>query len=188
MAAAITLINAATIGYMARREQSPTLRLWAWAWIAWAAAALTLIGVDGAPLSSPAFLLCGLLWVVSSLCFLSGTYELVARRMPRAWYAVASTSVVLALLLAVSVTSDRPMAMAPLVTFQSIAMLATGTITLRRMRGQAGAALYGVAWSSSTTRALGLDCSKHSMPWSRNAGSKRWVSWPAVWPTTSTTY
>ncbi len=145
LAAAITLINGGIIGYLAKRERSRALRFWAGAWIAWAAAAVILMLVEGPPDSSPAFLLCGLLWVSSSLCFLNGTYTLVGRLMPRAWYVVAGGCVVLALVLAMSIKSKQPLAMMPLVSFQCIGMMATGVITLRRLRGQAGALLCGGA-------------------------------------------
>ena len=145
LAAAITLINGGTIGYLAWREQSRALRFWACAWIAWAGAAIMLMLIERPPDSSPVFLVCGLLWTGSSLCFLKGTYVLIGRRLPPAWYVVAAACVALALVLALCVTFEEPVAMAPLVSFQCIGMLATGVITLRRMRGQAGALLYGSA-------------------------------------------
>jgi len=145
LSAAVTLISGAIMGYLARREQSKALWLWACAWFSWGAAAIVLMAVRPPPESSPCFLLCGLFWAGSSLCFLSGTYELVARRVPRAWFFVAGACVALSLLLALTSTSDRPVAMAPLVSFQCIALLATGVVAFRRKRGHAGALLYAVA-------------------------------------------
>src|SRR6478736_3669562 len=168
LSAAITLISGATMGYLARREHSKALWLWACAWFSWAAAAVTLMAVHAPPESSPAFPLCGLFFVGSSLCFLKGTYELVARRMPRAWYFVAGGCIALSLVLALSSTSDRPVAMAPLVSFQCVGLLATGVIALRRRRGQAGALLYGTAMIALSVHLLDapiLASSPHLFLW-----------------------
>ncbi|HEY6081363.1 MAG TPA: ATP-binding protein, partial [Polyangiaceae bacterium] len=61
------------------------------------------------------------------------------------WYIVAASSVAVGLSLALSAASERPVAMVPLVIFQCVGLLAAGVITLRRMRAQAGALLYGTA-------------------------------------------
>jgi signal transduction histidine kinase len=86
---------------------------------------------------------CGLFWVVSSLCFLRGTYSLAKRRMPRAWYGVAGACAVLAIGLGSG--SSGAMGMIPLVLFQSVGLLATGVLIIRSGQRGAGRWLCGAA-------------------------------------------
>lgn len=143
LAGATTLINSAVLGFMSWREGSHPLRLWAWAWFAWAAAILPLALLDP---SSPAPLpplLCGLLWVLSTLCFLGGAYAISARRMPRIWYGVAGACCALALIAGIAPIGG--LGMLPLALFQSVGLLATGVLIIRSQRGWlCGLALIGL--------------------------------------------
>jgi signal transduction histidine kinase/ActR/RegA family two-component response regulator len=142
LAGAVTLINGATLGFIAWREGDRPLRAWAWAWLAWAAAIVPLALGQNRP-SALTGLTCGLLWVVSSLCFLSGSYALLEQRLPRAWYGVAALCVAVALVLGVGPVGAT--GMIPLVLFQSVGQLVTGFLIIRRARGLVGAWLAGAA-------------------------------------------
>lgn len=106
---------------------------------------------------------CGLLWVISALCFLRGTYEFSERRMPRAWYAVAGGCSALAFVLGIG-PSGAP-GMLPLVLFQSVGLLTTGALMLRSAQRRAGAWLCGVDGSAARVwAALGHPASSHRHP------------------------
>jgi hypothetical protein len=141
LAAAITLINGASMSLLARRERSRALRLWGWAWFAWAAATLPLMRLEPDASFSPAFLAIGLLWVASALSFLAGGYELLGQPLPRGWYGVAAVSGTLAIALAIAAPS--PLAMAPLALFQCVGLAGSGLSILRHARRRAGAWMYG---------------------------------------------
>lgn len=138
---AATFINGATLGFLAHREGNRALRLWAWAWFAWAAAVVPLTRLDPARPSVWASLLCGLLWVASALCFLRGSYAFADRKMPAAWFAIAAVCVALAGLLGMD-AAGAP-GMVPLVLFQSVGVLATGVLLIRNARQRSGAWLSG---------------------------------------------
>jgi signal transduction histidine kinase len=142
LAASVTLLNGALLGFIAWREQNRTLRLWAWAWTAWGAAVVPLSLIDP---TGHAFLAvcCGLLWLVSSLCFLAGTYALVERRMPRGWFAVALGCGAVALALGIGPVGA--LGMVPLVIFQAVGQFSTGLLLLRAAPGRFGARLAGAA-------------------------------------------
>ena len=142
VAAATTLINGSALAYVAWRENNHAVRLWSWAWYAWAGAIVPMmvLGATPHPLAS---VLCGLLWVVSALCFLAGTYALTERRMPRTWYVIAGTCALAALALGVGPAGQG--GMIPLVAFQSVGLVATGILLIRSARRYTGAWLAGIA-------------------------------------------
>ncbi len=142
VAAAITLINGFALSFIGWHERNRAVRWWAWAWYAWAGAVipLALLGHSPHPLAA---VLCGLFWVISTLCFLTGTYELTDRQIPRSWHIVAAGCVALAFALEIGPSGE--LGMIPLVLFQSIGLGATGVLLLRTARRHAGAWLAGLA-------------------------------------------
>lgn len=146
VAAVVTLVNGGTLGFVARREHDKSLRLWAIAWIAWALAVVPLVVIGGASADAPAPLagvLCGLLWVASTLSFLAGTYELSQRRMPPLWYVIAAGCAVFAI--GIGIGSGGTLGMVPLVLFQCVGQFATGVLIVRGAKGRAGGWLAGLA-------------------------------------------
>lgn len=143
LATAITLINGATISYLAWRERSRALWLWSVGWFAWAAAVIPLMLLRPSAEFSPIFLVTGLLWVASSLALLAGGYQLVGRKVPRGWYGVAAVAAVAAVALAVAQPGTH--AMAPLALFQCTALVTSGASMLRNARRRTGAWLYGLS-------------------------------------------
>jgi len=143
LAGATTLINSAVFGFMSWRERSPALRLWACGWLAWSVAVAPLVPLEGEAPEAVWALACGLLWVVSTLFFLRGTYEFSGRGMPQVWYVVATGCAALAFALEISPSGG--LGMLPLVLFQSGGLLATGVLMLRGAPNRAGAWLCGGA-------------------------------------------
>lgn len=143
LAGATTLINSSVLGFMSWRESNHALRIWAYAWLAWAAAVVPLAQLEGGRPEPLLALPCGLLWVTSALCFLRGTYEFSERRMPRTWYVVAAGCSALAF--ALGIGPSGALGMLPLILFQSVGLLATGVLMLRSAGNRAGAWLCGVA-------------------------------------------
>lgn len=143
LAAALTLANGATLRYLALREPSDVSISWSWAWLAWAASIAPLMLLGPNAQVSALFLVVGLLWAASALCFLRGSYALVERPVPRSWYWVAAISATATLALAAG--SAGTLAMAPLALFQGIGLGGAGLVVLRRARRRAGAWLYGTA-------------------------------------------
>jgi signal transduction histidine kinase/ActR/RegA family two-component response regulator len=141
-AAATTLINGSALGYVAWRERNHAVRLWSWAWFAWAGAIIPMM-VLGATPHPLAAVVCGLFWVVSALCFLAGTYALTERRMPSAWHVVAGTCALVALALGVGPAGQ--VGMVPLVAFQSVGLGTTGILLIRSASRYTGAWLAGIA-------------------------------------------
>jgi hypothetical protein len=81
LAVVTTLLNGSTLRFIAWREHVPALKLWAGGWLAWGLAVVPLAAL-GAPDRQPLLaVLCGLLWVVSTVLFLRGAYVL-SRRTP----------------------------------------------------------------------------------------------------------
>jgi signal transduction histidine kinase len=143
VAISTTLINAVTLAFVARREQNRALRIWAWAWGAWALAAVPLV-VMGASTDHPLVsVACGALWVVSALLFVAGCYRLVDRSPPRAWLVVAAVAVCLALFLGLGPHGKT--GMIPLVAFQCVGLVAAGVLVIRHERRRLGAWLSGSA-------------------------------------------
>ena len=143
LAVVTSLLNGCTLGFIGWRERDRVLWPWSLAWFAWALAALSL-ALLGSPEAHPIIaVLCGCLWVVSSLLLLQGAYRLVGRPIHKAWYAVAVAAVGLALLLGVGPSGAR--GMMPLVVFQSVGLVATGVLLIRNARQKAGAWLCGGA-------------------------------------------
>jgi signal transduction histidine kinase/ActR/RegA family two-component response regulator len=143
LAGATTLINSAVFGFLSWRERSAALRFWACGWLAWAIAVVPLLLLERSAPETVWALACGLLWVVSALFFLRGTYELSGRGMPRVWYGVAAGCAALAF--ALDISPKGGLGMLPLVLFQSAGLLATGVLMLRGAPNRAGAWLCGGA-------------------------------------------
>ena len=143
LAALVTVLNGATLGFLAWRERHRVLWLWATGWVTWALAVLPMSFLDSAQAQSPLAVALGLLWVLSALCFLAGAYALAERRLPRVWLAVAGVCVAIALGLGVGPYGR--IGMVPLVLFQSTGLVATGVLIVRTARSRAGAWLSGVA-------------------------------------------
>ncbi len=141
--ASTTLINGLSFGFLAWREKHRALAFWSGAWFAWALAIVPLTFFEQQQPPPLAAVACGLLWVMSTLCFLSGAYHLAMRRLPRAWLAVAAVAVLVSIALALEHKSE--VGMVPLVLFQSLGMMATGWLIVRRHHRFAGAWLCGVA-------------------------------------------
>lgn len=143
LAIVTTWLNGSTLGFLAWRERHGALRSWAIAWLAWGVAVVPLAAL-GDPEAHPLIgVLCGLLWVVSTLGFLRGAYQLRDRSVPRSWYAIAGACATLALMLGVG--PRGAVGMVPLVLFQSIGLSSTGVVIIRGGRGRAGAWLCGGA-------------------------------------------
>ncbi len=143
LAAATTLLNGATLGLIAWRERDRTLWHWACAWLAWAAAVVPLSLLDPKGSAPLAAIACGVLWVVSGLCFLGGTYAFAGRRTPPVWYGVAAACTASAFVLGIGPSGAA--GMIPLVLFQSVGLLATGVLIIRRAQRGAGTWLCGSA-------------------------------------------
>jgi signal transduction histidine kinase len=143
LTAAVTAINGLTLRYLAGRERSAACGFWSRAWLAWAAATVPLMLLEQSPPFSPPFLALGLLWVASAIQFLHGSYALVGKPVPRAWYGIAVAAAVTALALALVVR--QPLAMAPLALFQCCGLVGAGVVVVAKARGHAGAWLYGSA-------------------------------------------
>jgi signal transduction histidine kinase/CheY-like chemotaxis protein len=142
LAAATTTITALVLGFIARRERNRPLEYWALGWGAWALAVfpIMVLGSRPAPL---AMIACGLLWVVSTICFLTGTYAFSERRLPRAWLLVGVACATLAVILGMGPVGVA--GMVPLVLFQTVGLIANGILILRAEPQRAGAWLYGVS-------------------------------------------
>jgi signal transduction histidine kinase/ActR/RegA family two-component response regulator len=142
LAAATTLINSGTLGFIALRERNRTLGLWAGGWLTWAVAVLPLSLLERAHDAHLA-LLCGALWVASTLFFLGGSYAFVERPMPRAWFGVAAACGLVAF--GLGITPNGGLGMVPLTLFQSLGLGATGLLLIKASRRKAGAWLCGAA-------------------------------------------
>ena len=143
LAVVTTLLNGFTFGFIARRESNRVLKRWAWAWLSWGLAAASLTAL-GSPEERPLLaVVCGLLWVLSALCFLAGAYDFAERPMPRVWYAVGAACALLGI--GIGVGPNGAQGMGPLVLFQSVGLGATGALLLRRARHRAGAWISGAA-------------------------------------------
>jgi signal transduction histidine kinase len=149
LAAATTLLNGGTLGLIAWRERDRALWNWACAWLSWAAAVVPLSQLDAKRSAAITVISCGVLWVVSALCFLRGTYAFAGRRMPRAWYGVAGVCTATAFVLGIGPSGAA--GMIPLVLFQSVGLIGTGVLIIRRAQRGAGTWLCG-----SALMALGL--------------------------------
>lgn len=143
LAALVTVLNGATLGFLAWRERHRVLWLWAAGWIAWALAVLPMSFLHPAEGQSLLAVALGLLWVVSSLCFLAGAYTFAGRSLPRVWVGIAGACAAIALGLGVGPHGN--IGMVPLVLFQSGGLLATGVLIVRTARRRAGAWLSGAA-------------------------------------------
>jgi signal transduction histidine kinase len=143
LAAAVTLLNGAVLGFVAHNEHNRTLRLWAWAWGAWGAAVVPLALIHPGELHALLALACGSLWVISSLCFLAGTHALVERAMPRSWFGVALVCVAVAFGLGIGPAGAA--GMVPLVLFQMVGQFSTGLLLVRSGPGRLGARLAGLS-------------------------------------------
>lgn len=143
LAAAVTVLNGAVLGFLAWRERHRVLWFWAAGWLTWALAVLPMSFLESSQTQSSLPVALGCLWVASSLCFLAGAYALTERRLPRAWLGVAGGCVVIALIFGVGPYGK--LGMVPLVLFQSTGLAATGVRIVRTARRRAGAWLSGVA-------------------------------------------
>src|SRR5690348_12508711 len=94
LAVVMTLVNGVALGVVARRERHRTLWLWTAGWLAWAGSIVPLALLGKAAPTSPAVASAGPLWIVSTLCFLAGTYALAGKNIPRAWWAVGAACAV----------------------------------------------------------------------------------------------
>lgn len=143
LAIATTWLNGATLGFMAWREGERALRSWSFAWIAWGLAAIPLAMIGPDPAHPLEAVLCGFLWVASTLGFLQGTYRFSGRAMPRIWYGVALGCAVLAIALGIGPSGAA--GMLPLVLFQSVGLLLAGVLNIRAAAARTGAWLCGIA-------------------------------------------
>jgi signal transduction histidine kinase len=168
LAGAVTLINGATLGFIARREDDRALKYWAWGWLAWAAAIVPLaLGQSLSP--TLATLLCGLCWLVSTLYFLRGSYALLGQELPRAWNFIAVGCLVLSAVM--SEGPGSPFGMLPVVLFQSAGLLVSGILIIRRARGLVGAWLSGTALVALAVHLLDAPVL---------ASDSAWMSWGFV--------
>jgi signal transduction histidine kinase len=142
VAISTTLINGLILGFIGWREKNPVLKMWALAWCAWAAAALPMMATAGQP-GTALSLVCGTMWVLSSLSFVAGCYKLMGRRTPAAWWVVSTLAVMTALLLGVG--QHGPPGMIPLVVFQALGLFGAGILIIHEDRQRIGSWTGGVA-------------------------------------------